>query len=120
MVKWPHPDPYFMGEVTDEMIAHRYRQMDLFVMPTKGEGFGIPLIEAQACGVPVVTTDASTGPELCPNQYLIPVKDHEWQWFNKEWRPSVGSDSILKVMELAYNDYDRGEVAKHGKERMVE
>lgn len=114
LVKWTQPDIYFKGEVSDEMMANRYRGMDLFCLPTKGEGFGIPLIEAQACQVPVVTTGASTGPELCPTQYLIKVK--EWEWFNRAWRPDVSSESILKTLEIAYNDPDRAYKAKKGRD----
>lgn len=114
LVKWPHPDAYSIGQVSDKMVANRYRQMDIFCMPTKGEGFGIPLLEAQACGVPVVTTGASTGPELCPTQYLIPVKDYEWQWFNKEWRASVNSESIFETLEIAYNDPLRTRIGLNG------
>jgi len=57
-------DDFVMGKVTDDMVANRYRAMDVMCLPTKGEGFGLPLIEAQACGTPIVTTNASTGPEL--------------------------------------------------------
>lgn len=41
-----------------------YNLMDCFFMLTSGEGFGIPIIEAQACGVPVVCTDYTTTHEL--------------------------------------------------------
>lgn len=103
LVKWAPPDDYFMGRIGDEKMANRYRMMDVFCMPTKGEGFGLPLIEAQACGTPVITTGASTGPELCPTQFLIDVQPHEWEWFNKEWRPRVSAQSILDSIELAYH-----------------
>lgn len=119
VMKWSEPDAYFTGQVSDEMMANRYRRMDLFCMPTRGEGFGLPLLEAQACGVPVVTTGASTGPELCPTQYLIPVKEHEWEWFNKEWRPNVNSESIYETLEKAYNDQERALVAKAGEKDVV-
>uniref|UniRef100_A0A6M3IZM7 Putative glycosyltransferase n=1 Tax=viral metagenome TaxID=1070528 RepID=A0A6M3IZM7_9ZZZZ len=119
LVKWTHPDSYFKGEVTSEMMANRYRGMDLFCMPTRGEGFGIPLIEAQACCVPVVTTSASTGPELCPTQYLIPVGKHEWQWFNNNWRPNVSPGSIYNSLEYAYNDQKRALRAEEGYRRIV-
>lgn len=114
LIKWAEPDQYFLGKVGDKMIANRYRLMDVFCLPTKGEGFGLPLIEAQACGVPVITTGASTGPELCPAQYLVPVKDTEWEWYNKEWRPNVSAGSILEVLEKAHSDAGRHEVANKG------
>ena len=36
-----------------------YRAGDCFVLPTRGEGFGLPLIEALSCGVPVISTDCT-------------------------------------------------------------
>lgn len=41
-----------------------YAAFDIFVLPTAGEAFGKPLIEAAACGLPIVTTNCCTGPEL--------------------------------------------------------
>ena len=114
LIKWAFPDSYFMGRVSEKIMANRYRFMDVFCLPTKGEGFGLPLIEAQACGVPVITTGASTGPALCPTQYLIPVKDTEWEWFNKEWRPNVSAGSILEALEKAYYAYQGNALRDRG------
>ena len=44
-----------------------YNLMDCFFLSTSGEGFGIPIIEAMACKVPVVATDYTTTPELVIN-----------------------------------------------------
>lgn len=41
-----------------------YNLMDVFLLTTSGEGFGIPIIEAQACGIPVLITDYTTTHEL--------------------------------------------------------
>ena len=38
--------------------------MDVFVLPTAGEGFGIPSLEAMSCGVPICVTNYTTGYEL--------------------------------------------------------
>uniref|UniRef100_A0A6M3J2F6 Putative glycosyltransferase n=1 Tax=viral metagenome TaxID=1070528 RepID=A0A6M3J2F6_9ZZZZ len=115
LVKWSDPDQYLLGRVSEGMMANRYRMMDVMCLPTKGEGFGIPLIEAQACGVPVITTGASTGPELCPSQYLVYPNDDEWEWFNKEWRPCLSPTSIDNALEKAYNDKQRALVGDHGR-----
>ncbi|CAN5213260.1 glycosyltransferase family 4 protein [soil metagenome] len=44
----------FCGFVDDEALPRHYRLADVFVMPSKGEGFGIVFLEAMACGTPVV------------------------------------------------------------------
>jgi len=53
-----------------------YNLFDLFCYATGGEGFGMPGIECQSCGVPLIMTDCTTGPELCKKENLIPrLKD---------------------------------------------
>lgn len=52
--------------VPDETLAVIYNAFDVLALPTMGEGFGLPLLEAQACGVPAVATDCSACPELLP------------------------------------------------------
>lgn len=116
LVKWASDDEYHIGKVTTNIVANRYRMFDVFCLPTKGEGFGLPLIEAQACGVPIITTDASTGPELTEGGWLIPVKDGDWQWFNQSWRASVGSEAILDKLEEAYQSWKAGKLHQIGLE----
>jgi len=47
-----------------EMVDMVYNHMDVFILPTAGEGFGIPSIEAMSCGVPCALTNYTTGYEL--------------------------------------------------------
>lgn len=51
--------------IPDEDMPELYRMSDVFVLPSFGEGFGMPYQEAMACGVPVIYTDASSMPEFC-------------------------------------------------------
>lgn len=53
-----NPDIRFLGYVTDEQLAALYSICNLFVMPTRHEGFGLPALEAMLCGAPVITSDA--------------------------------------------------------------
>jgi glycosyltransferase involved in cell wall biosynthesis len=47
------------GSKTDNEMAQLYQSAHAFVFPTKAEGFGLPCIEAIACGLPVITTEVS-------------------------------------------------------------
>lgn len=52
------------GWVTEEDRPLLYAAATVFVYPSRYEGFGLPVLEAMACGVPVVTTNAASIPEL--------------------------------------------------------
>lgn len=54
----------FAGHVPEEEKVDYYRLADAFVMPSRGEGFGIVFLEALACGVPVVAGNADAGREV--------------------------------------------------------
>lgn len=54
----------FIGFVPDEDMPALYSAASLFVFPTLYEGFGIPILEAQACGVPVLTSKCSSLTEV--------------------------------------------------------
>jgi len=65
-----------VGYVPDEELPRYYALADLFVFPTLLEGFGLPLAEALACGTPVVTTGAGSGPEVVgPGGRIVPARD---------------------------------------------
>jgi glycosyltransferase involved in cell wall biosynthesis len=54
----------FMGLIPDADLPHFYGGAACFVYPSLFEGFGLPLIEAMACGTPVVSSDRSAMPEV--------------------------------------------------------
>lgn len=58
-------DVRFIGFVPEEDMPALYSAAALFAFPTLYEGFGIPVLEAQACGVPVLTSGCSALPEVC-------------------------------------------------------
>jgi glycosyltransferase involved in cell wall biosynthesis len=57
-------DLVFVGGVPLEETVHFYRAADVFVYPSFKESFGLPILEAMACGCPVVTSDATSMPEI--------------------------------------------------------
>ena len=54
----------FPGFVADEDLPALYNLAELFVFPSLYEGFGLPPLEAMACGTPVVTSDRPSLPEV--------------------------------------------------------
>lgn len=73
---------YFTGFVDDEDLPAIYKMAKLFVFPSQYEGFGIPPIEAMACGTMVLSSDAASLPEVLgdaaiyfKNNNVIDLKD---------------------------------------------
>ena len=62
----------FPGYAPDEELAAWYRAADLFVHPSLYEGFGIPPLEAMACGTPLVVSNAPALPEITGDVALQP------------------------------------------------
>lgn len=54
----------FVGRVSDDDLLALYRNATAFIFPSLYEGFGIPPLEAQACGCPVISSDAASMPEV--------------------------------------------------------
>lgn len=58
---------YFLGYVDDEDLACLYSGALALIFPSRYEGFGLPVLEAMACGCPVVTTREASMPEVAGN-----------------------------------------------------
>jgi len=61
----------FTGFVDDEDMASVYSLADVLAFPSLHEGFGMPAIEAMACGVPVVCSNVSALPEICGSAAVL-------------------------------------------------
>ncbi len=64
-------DIFFIPFVSSEDLNSIYSASDLFVFPSLDEGFGIPIIEAMASGVPVMTSDRTSMPEIAGDAATI-------------------------------------------------
>ena len=58
---------YVEDELTRDELAALYRACDVLVHPYRGEGFAMPVLEAMACGLPVVVTAGGPTDEFCPD-----------------------------------------------------
>ena len=61
----------FLGYVDDETLPGLYANASLFVLPSLTEGFGLPALEAMACGTPVIASDGGALPETIGDAGII-------------------------------------------------
>ena len=62
-----HPKACWLGSVDYDFMPSLYNDVDVLLLPTVREGFGLAVAEAMACGLPVIATDCSSLPELIDN-----------------------------------------------------
>jgi glycosyltransferase involved in cell wall biosynthesis len=62
---------HFLGRISDMELAKLYRRARVLVFPSLYEGFGLPLLEAMACGCPVIASNRSSMPEVCEDAALL-------------------------------------------------
>ena len=91
---------WYVGCPTEEM-ADIYNSFDVLLNPSMGEGFGIPILEAQACGIPVITSDHSAMSEITQAGWLV-VGDPWWDVAQDSFGFTPSVDSILVALEEAY------------------
>jgi glycosyltransferase involved in cell wall biosynthesis len=67
-------DVVFVGRITDEDLITLYNRCALFVCPSLREGFGLPVLEAMACGAPTIGSNCTSIPEViaCPDALFDP------------------------------------------------
>lgn len=60
-----------LGFLSDEELVCMYNLADCYLYPSLYEGFGLPILEAQACGCPVITSNISSCPEVAGNGAIL-------------------------------------------------
>ena len=101
-----------------------YNLMDVFLLTTSGEGFGVPIIEAHACGVPTIMTDYTTAQELIIQDgqcgEVVKVAAEITGGWNVERAIMDDNDCADKLNKL-YNDKElRRKYGEVGRKKIVE
>lgn len=84
------------------VLAGLYSSFDVFLSASRGEGFGIPVIEAQACGVPAIVTDWTAQPELLGAGWAVDYR-REWDEDQGTWWALPMPEHIIASLEEAYS-----------------
>jgi glycosyltransferase involved in cell wall biosynthesis len=94
-------DVVFTGYVADDDLVKLYNLCHLFIFPSLHEGFGLPIIEAMACGAPVIGSNTTSIPEIigCRDALFDPT------------RPAAISEAMMTVL---MNDEFRQSLRHHG------
>ncbi len=92
---------YIMG-LRPEQMAAVYSAFDVLLAPSHGEGFCVPLIEAQACGTPVIASDFSSQTELVGAGWLVGGQP-EWDPAQHATYICPDINQIVGRLEEAYN-----------------
>lgn len=68
-IRWADQYELTKQQVTDEDMSRRYSALDVLLMTSRGEGFGVPAAEAMACGVPVIVSNWTAQPEIVGDRF---------------------------------------------------
>lgn len=97
-------DLIFTGYVSDADLALLYNACTLLVFPSWHEGFGLPVLEAMACGTAVIAANSSSLPEVLGRQDAL-------------FSPRDDADMAVKMAEVLQNPEFREELECHGLEQ---
>lgn len=84
----------FLGFVADEHLPALYSGASLFVFPSLYEGFGLPVLEAMACGIPAIVSNSSSLPEVGGKASLQLPPESPEAWAN-------GINTVLQDKKIA-------------------
>lgn len=106
------PILYLNGEMLPEQMPGLYTACDCLVHPYRGEGFGLPIIEAMACGLPTIVTNYGPVLDFCDTEtsYLIPAgvgyfpqrRIDDWETVNFPWFAEPNRDALAQTMRFVY------------------
>lgn len=117
-----YPKDYDLNfTISKAHMANVYNTFDVYLHPSASEGFGVPIIEAQACGIPAIVNNFTSMPELIIPEdtgYLIELGSKRFTQQGSYWGiPSTKSilDNLVKIHKV-----NRLEMGKRARKFIVE
>jgi glycosyltransferase involved in cell wall biosynthesis len=100
-VAFPHSQSYKYG-IKQETLAGYYTGMDVMLATSYGEGFGIPSVEAQACGTRIIGSNWAATADLASEDSFLVGGQPQWDSGQDAWWQIPNVPSIVTALEEAY------------------
>jgi glycosyltransferase involved in cell wall biosynthesis len=110
------PDVTWTPPCSPQALRDRFRASEVFVFPSFSDGFGLVLLEAMACGLPVIASESSGGPEVVTPGcgFLFSTGDLDrlvdlLRWFqqHRDQIPAMGREARSKAEHCTWSSYRR-------------
>jgi glycosyltransferase involved in cell wall biosynthesis len=88
--------------ISQEILAGFYTTMDVMLTPSFGEGFGVPTIEAQSCGTPIIGSNWAATPDLVSEDCYLVDGQPAWDAGQNAWWQIPSIPAITNALEAAY------------------
>jgi glycosyltransferase involved in cell wall biosynthesis len=123
---------FWLETMDDSIMPNFFKSFDCFVLPTRGEGFGLPLLESMACGVPTIgpawggnTEFMHNGNSFLIGGKVIPIADHVFlrlqPQYNGQCWFDMDQDHLAEAIKYVYKNREAAnKIASVGAKEVAE
>lgn len=106
-VLYPDQAKYRLGLFSDKQLVSLMQSLDVLIQPSMNEGFGVPLVEAMACGTPVIATDHSAMSEIARGGRGLLLRSQLVFSAAGSWVAVPGGQDLLSKLQYIYNEQEQ-------------
>lgn len=88
---------YYLGYIDEKDLPAIYSGCHIFLYPSLYEGFGLPILEAMACGAPVISSNTSSMPEVCGDAAIL-INPMDVTQLRNSIELLIGDDGLRKSL----------------------